>query len=337
MNSNFKARIKTVLLFIAVLVCGSVLAGLRMNILFGEYDASIDLYPKNSANAVFETALLIISVLLIFSGLLFCSKNTKYRPGFSGVAVTFSHSLLGLCFLALGFSRFIGSKLEGRSIGRFDSVLIILSLVCAASFFMEAFSKDSQLGFDAVTVMMLSRPICCLFISFYFYFDATTVIHNSNKKMATLFFALVLLTLLYCVKFRTESAKMPVFVSLTALSLCYGVMYAVPNLVWFFMHGEELLLSVFFDITSAALSIWCGVCLLTIKQKTTFTPPSEPAPISDIQVSGQEQQDVHVPPLRVEPVEDSEIVSEPDPEPEPDTEPDLEPESGLPKEQNELQ
>ena len=41
-------------------------------------------------------------------------------------------------------------------------------------------------------------------------------------------------------------------------------MYAVPNLVWFFSYGEGLVLSIFFDLLTVALVIWCCVCVLSV-------------------------------------------------------------------------
>ena len=202
-------------------------------------------------------------MLLLFGGALFVSKKNPYKLNFSGVGMTFSHSFLGLCFLGLGIATFIRAKIEVVSLSRLDSVLIVLSLVSAASFFMEAFGTDVGLGHDATTVMMLFRPITCLFISFYFYFDTTRVIHSSNKRLATLFYALVLLTLLYAVKFRTQKPRIYVFMSFAALSVSYGIMYCVPNIVWYVFHGEELVLNIFFDLLAVALTIWCFVCILS--------------------------------------------------------------------------
>lgn len=257
-------RIKSAALCAAAVLFGALLAALRMNILFTSYDSTIGLYPQGSARSAFEGVLFFGSLFVILGGALFVSKQARYKMNFAGVGMTFSHSFLGLCFLGLSVATFIRSKISDVSLSRFDSLLVVLSLVCAASFFMEAFGADVGLGQDATTIMMLARPITCLFISFYFYFDTTSVIHSSNKRLATLFYALVLLTLLYAVKFRADKTRVPVFMSFAALSVSYGMMYSIPNLVWFALHGEELVLSIFFDLLCAALTVWCVVCLFSV-------------------------------------------------------------------------
>ena len=257
-------RIRSFLCCGCALLLGAVLAALRINILFTSFDPKTDLYPRGEATTLFETLLLVFCVASLLCGLLFLSKENPYKINFSGIAMTFSHSFLGLCFLGLAFASFVTSKIRGVSLSRFDAVLVIFCLVCAVSFFMEAFGKEGQLGYDATTVLMLFRPVTCLFISFYFYFDASTVIHNSNKKLATLFFAVVMLTLLMTVKFRAAAPRVSTFVSLALLSIVCGVMYAVPNLAWFFAYGEGLVLSVFFDLLTVALVIWCCVCVFSV-------------------------------------------------------------------------
>lgn len=258
-------RIKSTVLCVAAVLFGMLLAALRMSILFGSFDPAIDLYPKGSARDTLESVLFFGSLVLLLGGALFVSKENRYKLNFSGVTMTFSHSFLGLCFLGLAIATFIRAKIGEVSLSRLDSVLIVLSLVSAASFFMEAFGTDAGLGHDATTVMMLSRPITCLFISFYFYFDTTSVIHSSNKRLATLFYALVLLTLLYAVKFRTQKPRVFVFMSFAALSVSYGIMYCIPNVVWFVLRGDELVLNIFFDLLALALTVWCLVCVLSVR------------------------------------------------------------------------
>lgn len=266
-----KTKLKALILCLGSVICGIILATLRINVLFGAFDNAIGLYPKDESTAVFDTALIITSILLLLGGLLFCERKSSFKLNFSGIAMTFAHSFLGFCFLGLGFSSYITAKMNEIPLSRLDAVLVILSLVCTVSYFMEAFGRGGQLGHDATTVLMLFRPVCCLFISFYFYFDSTTVIHNSNKKLATLFFALVLLTLLSAVKFRVQKPKMATFMSFVALSVSCGIMYFVPDLVWFFSTGEGLMLSVFFDVLAVALTIWCCVCILSLKGTTEIT------------------------------------------------------------------
>lgn len=258
------ARIRSVLSCGIALLLGAVLAALRINILFTTFDPKTDLYPRDAMTSTFEVVLLVFCIASLLCGLLFMSKRSLYKINFSGIAMTFSHSFLGLCFLGLSFASFITSKIREVSLSRFDAVLVIFCLVCAVSFFMEAFGKEGQLGYDATTILMLFRPVTCLFISFYFYFDTTTVIHDSNKRLATLFFAVVLLTLLMTVKFRAATQRVSAFISLALTSIVCGVMYAVPNLVWFFSYGEGLVLSIFFDLLTVALVIWCCVCVLSV-------------------------------------------------------------------------
>lgn len=191
------------------------------------------------------------------------------------IARCFTGALLGFGFCALGISTFIATKMNTLPLSRFDGVLIVLSLVCAASFFMEL--KDGVLGKEASVVLMLFRPVCCLFVSFYFYFDSSTVIHDSNKKMATLFFATVLLALLYEVKMKLVPAKIPVFASLNALSLAYSIMYGVPNIVWYFTQGESLMLSIFFDIVVVMLGLWSVMCILSVSSPETACETAEGA------------------------------------------------------------
>ena len=264
-------RIKGLILCLGSVMCGGILAALRTNVLFGAFDNTIGLYPKDGATAIFDMALIVTSIVLFLGGLLFCERKSSYKLNFSGIAMTFAHSFLGFCFLGLCVSSYLTAKINGMPLSRLDAVLIILSLVCTASYFMEAFANGGQLGHDTTTVLMLFRPVCCLFISFYFYFDSTTVIHNSNKKLATLFFALILLALLSAVKLRVQKPKMVLFMSSAALSVSYGIMYFVPDLVWFFSRGEGLMLSVFFDILALALTIWCCVCILSVKGMTEIT------------------------------------------------------------------
>ena len=259
----------------AIAVCalsvlnGTLLALLRMNILFGSsYIPSTGLYPEGTHTSAFETGLIVLSLSLMNYGFLFSSRGRRYEFVRLPVAGTFAGGLAGFGMLALGVSVFISAKISGESLTRFDSILVILSLVCAASFLMEAFSGEEKLSPDGVSVLMLFRPICCLFISFYFYFDSTTVIHDSNKKMAILFFAAVLLSLLYEVKMRVTRARTSTFVILNALSLCYGIMYAVPGIVWYFASGEALVLSVFFDVAVLFLSVWCAVRLISLTSRT---------------------------------------------------------------------
>lgn len=247
---------------------GVLLALLRMNILFGSYISSTGLYPEGTHTSAFETGLIVLSLSLAVCGFLFSSRGIRYEFVRLPVAGAFAGGLAGFGMLALGVSVFISAKISGESLTRFDSILVILSLVCAASFLMEAFSGEEKLSPDGVSVLMLFRPICCLFISFYFYFDSTTVIHDSNKKMAILFFAAVLLSLLYEVKMRVTRARTSTFVVLSALSLCYGIMYAVPGIVWYFASGEALVLSVFFDVAVLFLSVWCAVRLISLTSRT---------------------------------------------------------------------
>ncbi len=270
MNKINETKRRAIVVCALSLLCGALLAVLRLNVLFGAYDPSVGLYPECPNTSAFEVGLLVLSLSLMPVGFLFSSGKQNYEFAVRPVVNTFAGGLVGFGFLALGASIFITSKISGASLSRFDGVLVVLSLVCAASFWMESFSGEDKLSEDAVSILMLFRPICCLLISFYFYFDDSSVIHNSNKKMVTLFFAVVLLSLLYEVKMRVSRAKMPLFVILNALSVCYSIMYAVPGLVWYFANGEGLILSVFFDMAGLFLGVWCAVRLLSITSRTEY-------------------------------------------------------------------
>ena len=260
---NETKRRATVVCVLALL-CGALLALMRMNVLFGSYDPSVGLYPKCSDTSAFEIGLIALSLSLMLGGMLFTSRTREYKIVTHPIAGAFAGGLAGFGFLALSASIFITDKIRGVSLTRFDSVLVILCLVCAASFWMEAFSREEKLNEDTANVLMLFRPICCLIISFYFYFDSSTVIHDSNKKMATLFFAVVLLSLLYEVKMRVTKARTSLFVVLNALSVCYGMMYSIPGLVWYFVNGESLMISVFFDVLGLFLTVWSALRLLSV-------------------------------------------------------------------------
>ncbi len=269
-------KIRAIVLCAIALLCGGVLAALRIKVLFGAYDPATGLYPRCPDTAAFEIGMLALSLSLALGGLMFVSiKDCRIVP--IPIVRDFSGALLGFAFLAVAVSTYVSSKVNMIALSRFDGVLIVFCLVCAASFFMEAFSKSDVLSKEAATLLMLFRPVCCLFISFYFYFDSKTVIHDSNKKMATLFFAAVLLSLLCEVKMKLTKTRIVLFASLYALSLCYSIMYAVPDLVWYFVQGDSLMLSVFFDVAAAALGIWSAVCILSISspKRTVSTEQTE--------------------------------------------------------------
>jgi len=265
----------------AAFLLGGVLAAIRSLILFGEYDNKIALYPNGTAKTTLVACFVCFSVLLAAAAYFVTKDKKKYRLAYESTGMIFTQSLLAFSFAALAFSIFFASKAAQTPLSTFDSVMIALSLIAAVAFISEAFSKKDTLGTDASVILKLFGPLCCLFITFYFYFDKTTPIHNSNKKVATLAFAAVLLSLLYGTKAFVGNAKKIAYVCPTLLSVCYATAYAVPNLVWYFKVGSPLLLNVFFDFLTLALGAYSAMSLMSFELTDKEAEPLAEMPAAD--------------------------------------------------------
>ena len=244
---------------------GGVLAAIRSLILFGEYDNRIALYPNGDMKTALVAGFVLFSAALIVLAYFVTKDERKYRLAYESTGMIFSQSLLAFSFAALAFSIFFASKVSNPPLSTFDSVMTCLSLIATVAFISEAFSKKDALGTDASVILKLFGPICCLFITFYFYFDKTTPIHNSNKKVATLAFVAALLSLLYGIKAFVGNAKKMVYASTTLLSVCYATAYAIPNLVWYFRVGKPMLLNVFFDVLAFSLGAYAAMSLMSFE------------------------------------------------------------------------
>ena len=264
-NISKTIKIKSIVLLLASFVLGGVCAALRILVLSSDYIHSEGLYQNGRYYELFSAFAVGAGLVLFLLGLTFAAGKMRYTIREGSLLSIFANAFCGFCFLALAFSIFLSAKISGVGLARLDSVLVVLSLVCAVSFLLEAFSRQDNLSADALLIMMLSRPVVCLFISFYFYFDSSTVIHNSNKKVATLFFAIALLSLLYFVKLRCTEGKGWIFASVTAVSICYGITYVVPNLFWYFTKGEPMFLGIPFDVVGVALLTWLSSALLSLE------------------------------------------------------------------------
>lgn len=261
---NAPYRIKTAVLCVAAVVFGAVTAAVRTLILFGGEGTPVSLYPNGGLTDVFAVLLLLFSVMLCLGVCIFNGESKRLTPNKGNGAMVFSGTLLGFCFLALALSVFFSAKLNETPLTMLDAVLTVLSLISSVSFFSDAFAKE-QLSEEASIVMMLSRPICCLFITFYFYFNSSTVIHDSNKKTATLAFVFMLLSFMYGIKYHTGKPKTKSYISFTLLAVFYTIVYSLPNLVWFFAAGESLLRSVFFDLLPLAFCVYSAASLLSLR------------------------------------------------------------------------
>ncbi len=280
---------KFAILCLVSLMCAGVLAVLRSLILFGDYDNKICLYPNGALNTALMTCTVVFFVLLSALAFISLRGEGKYKINYGSVGMIFSQSLASFSFAALAFSIIVITKKEEMSLGVFDSVLIALSLVAAVSFFSDAFAKKETLGVDASVVLKLFSSICCLFVTFYFYFDKTTAIHNTNKKFATLAFVAALLTTLYAAKAYVGRVNKIVFASANMLCVCYSVAYAVPNLVWYFKASSPLLINVFFDVVSLALAIVSAMTLLCFERAEDATLQTEDCAADDSEDSNTEE------------------------------------------------
>lgn len=260
---------------------GGVLAVIRSLILFGDYDNKIALYPNGHLKTALIAGVVLFSTALAAVAYFLTKTDRKYRLAYENTGMIFSQSLLAFSFAALAFSIFLASKVAQVSLSTFDSVMICLSLIATVAFVSEAFSKKDTLGTDASVILKLFGPICCLFITFYFYFDKTTPIHNSNKKVATLAFVAALLSLLYGIKSFVGNAKKSVYVGTALLSVCYATAYAIPNLVWYFRVGTPMLLNVFFDVLAFALGAYCAMSLMCFEPIDNDIDANEPIPSDD--------------------------------------------------------
>ena len=267
-GKEIKTGKNTALIFLsfAALVCGGALAYIRSLILFGGYDNRICLYPNGALNTAFNICTAIFGVLLAAFAFIVLRGKEKYTVKQGGVGLIFSQSLTSLSFAALAFSVIFITKKAEASLSTFDSVLVALSLVSAVAFFASAFADKETLGVDAGVLLMLFASACCLFITFYFYFDKTTAIHNTNKKFATLAFSAALLAVFYGSKAFIKKTNKAVFAALNLLCVCYSTMYAVPNLIWYFKTSSPLLLNVFFDVVCLSLGILSFVTLLSFER-----------------------------------------------------------------------
>ncbi len=293
-NASPKKSLKLIILCAVALIFGGVLAAIRSMILFGEYDNSICLYPSGTLNSALGLGAVLFGVILAVLAFLLLRGEGTYKIAYDSIGMIFSESLLSLSFAALALSVIVAAKKAEVSLTTFDSVLIALSLVSAVSFFADAFAKKDVLGVDANVVLKLFASVCCLFITFYFYFDRTTAIHNTNKKYATLAFAAALLSILYAAKVYLKKTNKVVFATVNLLCICYTLAYAVPNLVWFFKESEPLLLNVFFDVVALALCIMSGMSLLSFEK------------VKDVQKNEHKAAEV---PTEKEPIEETEKAS----------------------------
>ena len=138
-------KLRAVVLCVLAMLCGGVLCALRLRILFGAYDPSAGLYPKCPDASAFEIGMIALSVSLALGGMMFVKcKDLELRP--VPVVRDFAGAFLGFAFLAIAVSSYIRSKVDMIPLSKFDGVLIVLCLVCAASFFMEAFAKREKLS-----------------------------------------------------------------------------------------------------------------------------------------------------------------------------------------------
>ena len=265
MTTSNRTKIKCMLMLFASLLCAAVCGAFRFLIITTEYDHTEGLYPGGGNTDMLYAVIVASTLLLICLGAMFGSKSTEYTIKDGTPLTLFANTFAGLGFLALAFSIFLSAKAVGVGLGRLDAVLVVLALVCSVSFLLEAFSREGAITGDALHIMMLSRPICCLFISFYFYFDSSTVIHNSNKKIATLFFTAALLSLLYLVKIRITDSRIWSFMSFSAISVCFGITYFVPNLIWYFTEGEPMFLGIVFDIVCVAVCVLISAYMLSVR------------------------------------------------------------------------
>ncbi len=261
-----KRKAALVLLSVLCVLFGIVLLTLRLLILFSDYDNSICLYPYGALNTAFGVCTASFVLVLIVLSFVFMRGEGKYKINYSSIPLTFSQSLLSFSFAALAFSVIFIAKRAETSLSTFDSVLIALSLVSAVAFFADAFASNETLGIDAGVVLKIFACACCLFITFYFYFDKTTAIHNTNKKLATLAFSAALLAIFYSVKAYVKKTNKAVFVALNLVTVTLCVMYSVPNLVWYFKNSEPLLLNVFFDVVCLSLGILSLSALLSFER-----------------------------------------------------------------------
>ncbi len=268
-QANHKKLNLPAVICLAAVLSGGILAVLRSLVLFGGYDNRTALYPFGALNTALWICTVGFGVALAALAYVLLKKEGGYRIYSDSVGMIFSQSLVSFSFAALAFSIILLSKKAQASLDMLDSVLIALSLVAAVAFFSDAFAKKDVLGVDASVVLKLFASVCCLFVTFYFYFDGTTAIHNTNKKFATLAFVAGLLAILYTAKSYIKTTNKLLFVSVNALCVAYCMAYALPNLIWYFSVGTHLLLNVFFDVVALALGIWSGMTLIS------FVPSSE--------------------------------------------------------------
>ncbi len=271
-NYSGMARI----LCLCAILFGTIESALRSLILFGEYSNDIALYPRNTTTLVFAVSAILFTAVLLCFGLLFNSKDKDAWYVCESGASMFFGSLVGFCFLAFAITVMLAAKVNGTSLGTIDGVMIVLCLICAVSYIAGGLGMEKTLGSDAAAIMMLSRPIACLFIAFYFYFDQTTVIHNSNKKAATIFFVAALLTLLYSQRKNVGKPVSALYISFALCTVCHSLMYSVPNLIWYAKVGEPLLVNVFIDVISLVLGLLSAVYLMNVR-----SGGEECEPISD--------------------------------------------------------
>ena len=257
------------LLCIAGAVFGVIVAAIRSLIIFGEYDNKIALYPNGAMQTAFWISLAAFALILFVAAVLLGKGKEKYRPDFEPMPVLFSQSLCAFSFAALAFVIILTSKSTDKLYQVLDSLLIVLSLISAASFFMQAYAKKESLSADAQTFLKCFGPICTLFIAFYMYFDKSSVIHNTNKQIATVAFVFSLLFLLYSVKLYVSRVKLGIYAFWCSATVFVSVAYAVPNIVWFFMKRSPLLINVFFDILVISLGVYAACVLCSVKRADT--------------------------------------------------------------------
>ncbi len=267
-GKEIKTGKNTALIFLsfAALIFGGALSYIRSLILFGGYDNRICLYPNGALNTAFNICTAVFGVLLAVLSFIVLRGKEKYTVKQGGVGLIFSQSLTSLSFAALAFSVIFIAKKAETSLSTFDSVLVALSLVAAGAFFASAFADKETLGVDAGVLLTIFASACCLFITFYFYFDKTTAIHNTNKKFATLAFSAALLAVFYGSKAFIKKTNKAVYAALNLLCVCYSIMYAVPNLIWYFKTSSPLLLNVFFDVVCLSLGALSFATLLSFER-----------------------------------------------------------------------
>lgn len=199
-------------------------------------------------------------VLILLSYPLF-AERMKAEPSFSSPLTYIPSGIVsvGLPYLAITIKRSIDKGASDLA-SNLSTVLVILSLISVAHFFLTAFDPDSDVElrgyFSLATVVFLA------FYAAYLYFDTSLPINSTNKVTDQLAYLSASLFFLYESRLSLTREKWTGYVTFGLISAMLTAYSAIPSLIVYAVRGSVISNSIEESAFTLALFIFITMRLI---------------------------------------------------------------------------